>query len=243
MKRVEQDGRRVVAFLAERRAGAAGAASAPSSKRHYERLRSAEARPSSKFPARRALRPDDADPGGNGQRLDLFQGQSEPPLGPDGLPRQRGPQLQPLHGDPRGHLRRTDRGLQPGQHQSLAASSLSRRPDRRASTSTGFAQGVRATAVKFLDRVVDHRLPIRLPKSRNASNEKVAADRARRHGPAGRCSLSCAFRSPAPERDSQALRLGSPRRFASRRSSGAWSWPGEHGHAFPAFRESRYASG
>ena len=61
----------------------------------------------------RPLRAHDADARPDRQRLDDLQGQVEPRLQPDGAARANGAPLEPVHRDPRGHVGRGDRRLQP----------------------------------------------------------------------------------------------------------------------------------
>ena len=56
---------------------------------------------------------DDAHAGADRQRLDDVQGPRERHLQPDRHGRERGPPVEPVHGDHRGHQRHRDRGLQP----------------------------------------------------------------------------------------------------------------------------------
>jgi hypothetical protein len=70
-----------------------------------------------RMPARELIRPHDAHPGADRQRLDDLQGQVQSRLQPDRAAAGCGAFVESLHRDPRGHQRRRDRRLQLGQHQ------------------------------------------------------------------------------------------------------------------------------
>ncbi len=102
-------------------------------------------------PGPRVVRPDDAHPRADRQRLDDVQGRRQPHRQPDRPAGPYRPLVQPVHGDPGGHRRLRDRRVQPrlGQPGAFVTGDGPEELDWERLDDT-----VR-TAVTFLDRVVD----------------------------------------------------------------------------------------